>query len=116
MTPKMWNNKRKSIDYFSGYISIKKKLDRDLPNGYPVWSTFIFAKDEKQTHVLRSTHFRVSLDRGSDFDREIGKSFSAVGEIGTFMVIIFSLLLAFFFLTGDEFSTVGLSLGYIGGP
>ena len=70
-----------------------------------------------KTHVLRSTHFRVSLDRGSDFDREIGKSFSLVpGEIGTFMVIIFSLLFAFFFLTGDEFSTVGLSLGYIGGP
>ena len=57
------------------------------------------------------------MDRGSDFDREIGKSFSLVpGEIGTFMVIIFSLLLAFFFLTGDKFSTVGLSLGYIGGP
>ena len=65
---------------------------------------------------MRSTHFRVSLDRGSDFDLEIGKSFSAVGEIGTFMVIIFSLLLGFFFLTGDEFSTAGLSLGYIGGP
>ena len=57
----------------------------------------LITQAEKQTHVLRSTHFRVSLDRGSDFDREIGKSFSpAAGEIGTFMVIIFSLLLAFY--------------------
>ena len=56
------------------------------------------------THVLRSTDFRVSLEfLGSDFDREIDVFFSEL-EMGTFMVIIFSLLFAFFFLTGDEFS------------
>ena len=30
----------------TGQIKIIKKLDRDLPNGFPVWSTFIYAKDE----------------------------------------------------------------------
>ena len=62
---------------------------------------------ELVTHVLRSTDFRVSLEfLGSDFDREIdGKLvFFSELEMGTFMVIIFSLLFAFFFLTGDEFS------------
>ena len=63
---------------------------------------------ELVTHVLRSTDFRVSLEfLGSDFDREIdGKlvCFFSELEMGTFMVIIFSLLFAFFFLTGDEFS------------
>ena len=59
---------------------------------------------ELVTHVLRSTDFRVSLEfLGSDFDREIDVFFSEL-EMGTFMVIIFSLLFAFFFLTGDEFS------------
>ena len=63
---------------------------------------------ELVTHVLRSTDFRVSLEfLGSDFDRESdGKlaCFFSELEMGTFMVIIFSLLFAFFFLTGDEFS------------
>ena len=64
---------------------------------------------ELVTHVLRSTDFRVSLEfLGSDFDREIdGKLFffSELLDVGTFMVIIFSLLFAFFFLIGDEFSS-----------
>ena len=34
------------VDPNTGGIRITKPLDRDLPNGYPVWSTFIFAKDE----------------------------------------------------------------------
>ena len=65
---------------------------------------------ELVTHVLRSTDFRVSLEfLGSDFDREIDGSkllfFSELLDVGTFMVIIFSLLFAFFFLTGDELSS-----------
>ena len=33
------------IDAKDGKISVVKKLDRDLPNGYPVWRMFVFAKD-----------------------------------------------------------------------
>ena len=33
------------VDPKDGKISVIKKLDRDLPNGYPVWQMFIFAKD-----------------------------------------------------------------------
>lgn len=35
-----------SIDEKNGQVRIIKKLDRDLPLGYPKWSSFIFAKDE----------------------------------------------------------------------
>jgi len=32
-----------------GALRIVKPLDRDLPNGYPVWSMFVFAKDKDVT-------------------------------------------------------------------
>ena len=54
------------------------------------------------------------MGRGRDFDREIGGELSCSEvEIGTLMVIIFSLLLAFFFFTDEvnEFSISGRSLG-----
>ena len=35
-----------NVDSRTGEVTIVKKLDRDLPNGFPIWSTFIFAKDE----------------------------------------------------------------------
>ncbi len=38
--------KHLDVDAQTGAVRIIKKLDRDLPNGYPVWTTFIFAKDE----------------------------------------------------------------------
>ena len=34
------------IDKHSGNLKVIKKLDRDLPNGYPTWELFVFAKDE----------------------------------------------------------------------
>ena len=34
------------IDSHSGSLKVIKKLDRDLPNGYPIWELFVFAKDE----------------------------------------------------------------------
>ena len=34
------------IDSKSGSLKVVKKLDRDLPNGYPTWELFVFAKDE----------------------------------------------------------------------
>ena len=34
------------VDPQTGAVKIIKKLDRDLPNGVPKWSTFIFAKDD----------------------------------------------------------------------
>ena len=40
------NSKHFSVDERTGEVRIIKKLDRDLPNGYPVWRTYIFAKDE----------------------------------------------------------------------
>ena len=33
------------VDPRDGKISIIKKLDRDLPNGFPVWRMYVFAKD-----------------------------------------------------------------------
>lgn len=35
-----------SIDEKTGQVRIVKKLDRDLPDGYPKWSSYIYAKDE----------------------------------------------------------------------
>ena len=35
-----------SIDEKTGQVRIIKKLDRDLPDGYPKWSSYIYAKDE----------------------------------------------------------------------
>ena len=54
--------------FFSGAIKIKKKLDRDLPNGYPVWSTFIFAKDENggPTGIENYVEFEVILEDIND--------------------------------------------------
>ena len=34
------------IDNYTGSLKVIKKLDRDLPNGYPTWELYVFAKDE----------------------------------------------------------------------
>ena len=53
---------------YPGSIRIIKKLDRDLPNGYPVWSTFIFAKDENggPTGIENYVEFEVILEDIND--------------------------------------------------
>ena len=53
---------------YPGSISIIKKLDRDLPNGYPVWSTFIFAKDQGggPTGIENYVEFEVILEDIND--------------------------------------------------
>ena len=58
---KMYNNS--DCCFVLGSIRIIKKLDRDLPNGYPVWSTFIFAKDENggPTGIENYVEFEVIL-------------------------------------------------------
>lgn len=35
-----------SVDSKTGEVRITKPLDRDLPSGYPKWSSYIFAKDQ----------------------------------------------------------------------
>ena len=53
---------------YPGSIRIIKKLDRDLPNGYPVWSTFIFAKDQGggPTGIENYVEFEVILEDIND--------------------------------------------------
>jgi hypothetical protein len=56
-------SKHFAINEQTGAVKIIKKLDRDLPNGYPVWSTFIFAKDQNggPTGIESFVEFEVSL-------------------------------------------------------
>lgn len=60
---KSQNAKHFSIDERTGDIRIVKKLNRDLPDGYPTWSTYIFAKDENggPTGIESAVEFIVNL-------------------------------------------------------
>ena len=79
------------IDPRNGEVRIIKKLDRDLPDGYPVWSTFIFAKDDNggPSGLESFVEFEVKLNDINDnapfLDMEDGLVWTenqGVGNIG----------------------------------
>ena len=51
-----------SLDRDTGLLRIIKPMDRDLPEGFPVWSMFVFAKDSFSDEIALEGFVEVKIE------------------------------------------------------